>query len=110
MPGTGALRIGAHSTSSGDIDQRFDGNLDELRIIRGVLPLSAMLDRTTAVEDCPENPCDGDYDDSGTVDGADLTQLLGGWGTEDILLDLDGAPGIDGADLTILLGNWGACP
>ena len=110
VPGTGALRIGAHSTSSGDIDQRFDGNLDELRIIRGVLPLSAMLDRTTAVEDCPENPCDGDYDDSGTVDGADLTQLLGGWGTDDLLLDLDGVPGVDGADLTILLGNWGACP
>ena len=110
VPGQGALRIGAHSTSAGDLDQHFDGKLDELRIIRGVLPLSAMLDRSTEVEDCPENPCDGDYDDSGTVDGADLTQLLGGWATDDVLLDLDGAPGIDGADLTILLGNWGACP
>ena len=110
VPGQGALRIGAHSTSAGDLDQHFDGKLDELRIIRGVLPLSGMLDRSTEVEDCPENPCDGDYDDSGSVDGADLTQLLGGWGTVDVLLDLDGAPGIDGADLTILLGNWGVCP
>ena len=108
VPGAGALRIGAHSTSTGEIDQELDGNIDELRIIRGVLPLSAMLDRTFAEEECP-NDCPGDFDGSGAVDGADLTQLLGGWGTNNPALDLDGNGTINGADLTVLLGAWGSC-
>ena len=111
VPGQGALRIGAHSTSSGAIDQEFDGNIDELRLIRGVLPMHAMLDRTTSVEDCPPaEDCSGDYDENGSIDGADLSRLLGSWGTDDPVVDLDGQPGVDGADLAFLLGVWGACP
>ena len=74
-----------------------------------MLPLSGMLDRTFSVVECPES-CPGDYDGNGTVDGADLTSLLGAWGTVSPVFDLDGTSGVDGADLTILLGVWGACP
>ena len=54
------------------------------------------------VEECP-----GDYNGDGTVDGADLTILLGDWGGS--AADLNGDGNVDGADLTILLGAWGDC-
>lgn len=110
VPGTGALRIGAHSTSTGDLDQQLAGRIDELRIMRGITPLGRMLTRTTTAAECPKDSCLGDFDDTGVVDGADLTQLLGAWGSDDPEYDLDGVPGVNGADLTVLLGNWGPCP
>lgn len=48
----------------------------------------------------------GDYDGNGAVDGADLTVLLGSWGTTNVAIDLDGDLVITGSDLAILLGNW----
>ena len=60
-------------------------------------------------DECDENACTGDFDQSGGVDGADLSRLLGFWGTVNAEVDLDGSPGIDGADLTLLLGLWGGC-
>lgn len=50
------------------------------------------------------NPCDLTGD--GLVDGADLTMLLGRWGTADSEADLDGSGQVDGADLAELLGCW----
>ena len=50
------------------------------------------------------NPCDLNGD--GTVDGADLTVLLGSWGTSDPTADLDGNGQVDGSDLATLLGCW----
>ena len=46
----------------------------------------------------------------GVVNGADLTILLGSWGTNDPVADLSGDGLVGGADLTIMLGNWGDCP
>ena len=54
------------------------------------------------VVDCP-----GDLNDDGTINGADLTVLLGDWGGTDA--DLNGDGTVNGADLTILLGAWGPC-
>ena len=56
------------------------------------------------VVDCP-----ADFDQSGAVDGADLTRLLADWGTSSTVSDLvvDGV--VDGADLTVLLSEWGGC-
>lgn len=51
--------------------------------------------------------CPGDFDHSGTIDGADLATLLGGWGSS--TTDLDGNGITDAADLGILLGGWGFC-
>ena len=48
----------------------------------------------------------GDLNGDGLVDGADLAQLLGGWGQPGPT-DLDGNGLTDGADLARLLGEWG---
>ena len=66
------------------------------------------LEFTFDVETAP--PCDGDINDDGVVDGSDLAQVLGYWGSSSELHDLDGSGLIDGADLAIVLGNWGDCP
>jgi hypothetical protein len=55
-------------------------------------------------------PCDGDINEDGVVDGSDLSQVLGYWGSSSALHDLDGNGVVNGADLTIVLGNWGDCP
>lgn len=54
-----------------------------------------------------EDPCPADFDGNGTVDGADLGNLLGSWGTA--LADLNDDGTTDGADLGIFLGAWGGC-
>ncbi len=52
-------------------------------------------------------PCQGDLDGNGTVDGADLTTVLNGWGTASG--DLDGNGMVDAADITLILNAWGPC-
>jgi hypothetical protein len=52
--------------------------------------------------------CPADLNGDGIVDGADLAQLLGGWGSSGTA-DLDGNGVINGADLAELLGAWGNC-
>jgi len=53
-----------------------------------------------------QDPIVGDLNLDGIVDGADLSILLGAWGTADPIADLSGDGNVDGADLSILLGNW----
>ena len=63
---------------------------------------------------CGAPPCPADIDGSGSVDGADLSMLLGAWGVctdpGDCPADIDGDGAVTGADLSMLLGAWGACP
>ena len=54
------------------------------------------------------NPCTGDFDDNGVVNGADLGFLLSGWGTANGDLNGDGV--VNGADLGAILAVWGPCP
>jgi hypothetical protein len=56
---------------------------------------------------CPETSIVGDIDGNGAVDAADLSLLLGAWGSADPAADLNGDGTVDAADLSILLGNWG---
>ena len=56
-----------------------------------------------------EPDCPGDFNGDGEVGGADLSALLGAWGTQNAELDLSGDGIIGGADLSILLGSWGLC-
>jgi hypothetical protein len=56
------------------------------------------------VVECPE-----DMTGDGNVDGADLTMLLGLWGSCTGEGDFDGSGCVDGGDLTKLLGAWGSC-
>jgi hypothetical protein len=46
---------------------------------------------------------------NGNVDAADLSGLLGNWGSSG-MGDIDGDGDVDAADLSTLLGAWGACP
>ena len=72
----------------------------------GFLKLATFLDPGT-------EPCTGDIDGNGMVDGSDLSKVLGFWGpcgNGDCPADLDGDGAVTGADLSILLGWWGVCP
>ena len=53
-------------------------------------------------------PCEGDLNNDGATNGADLAILLGAWGSSGNG-DFDGSGSVDGADLAILLGGWGPC-
>jgi protocatechuate 3,4-dioxygenase beta subunit len=53
--------------------------------------------------------CAADFNEDGAVDGEDLTQLLGNWGTSDRTTDINGDDLVDGQDLSTLLGDWGVC-
>lgn len=55
------------------------------------------------VQECP--PVEGDLNGDGTVNGADLTILLGAWGGAGPA-DLDGSGTVDASDLTRLLALW----
>ncbi len=52
--------------------------------------------------------CNGDYDNDGDRDGADMSYLLSAWGTPGGDITGDGAT--NGFDLTMLLSGWGLCP
>ena len=53
--------------------------------------------------------CLGDFDGNGTRDGADLGQILIGWGQGNDTGDIDGDGDTTGADLGLFLGVWGPC-
>jgi hypothetical protein len=57
---------------------------------------------------CPQ-PCSGDLDGDGAVNGLDLGRLLGRWGLDGVS-DLNGDGSTDGLDLGVMLGDWGTCP
>jgi hypothetical protein len=62
---------------------------------------------TITISCTPVTPCLPDFNLDGTVDGADLAELLNAWSTPIADIDDDGTTG--GSDLAILLNAWGAC-
>ena len=93
-----AARDGVDVT--GDCDS--DGTVDFVEIFNGAPDAN--------FDGVPDNclpACPADLDHSGAVNGADLSMLLGGWGTATGDLNGDGVTG--GADLAVLLGSWGPC-
>jgi hypothetical protein len=62
-------------------------------------------------DDCHvDPPCPADIDDSGVVDGTDLSFILGSWATDDAAADINGDGMVNGIDLAFILGEWGPCP
>ena len=53
--------------------------------------------------------CPSDLDGDGIVDAADITLLLGAWGSADPGFDLDQDGVVGGGDLGVILGAWGVC-
>jgi hypothetical protein len=84
----------------------------------GIVDYGQILDGT--FEDTNENgvpdpcdPCPGDVNDSGIVNGTDIAIILGAWGTSGGKFprsDTDGNGIVDAADLAVVLGGWGNCP
>ncbi len=56
--------------------------------------------------ECSDDSIPGDFNGDSIVDGVDLSQLLGYWGTSNETYDINGDLIVDGADLTIVLANW----
>jgi hypothetical protein len=57
--------------------------------------------------------CEGDIDDSGAVNGVDLSIILNSWGSAGgkyPAADVNGDGVVDGADLATVLSGWGPCP
>ena len=57
-----------------------------------------------------DRPCEGDFNEDGIVDGADLAVLLVSWGPSESPADLDGDGLVGGSDLGLLFASWGTCP
>ena len=53
--------------------------------------------------------CPGDLNFDNIVNAADLSVMLGAWGTNDPTADIDSDGTVNAADLSLLLGAWGAC-
>lgn len=53
--------------------------------------------------------CPADLNGDGQVDGAEISLLLGAWGSSKAEFDLDGDGKVGGGDLSMLLAAWGAC-
>jgi hypothetical protein len=49
----------------------------------------------------------GDFDSSGSINGADLAALLAAWGSSGSACDINQDGNVDGTDLTFLLSRWG---
>lgn len=59
----------------------------------------------------PVDPCPGDFNDDGTVDGGDFGALLSRWGAcPGCAEDLNGDGLVSGADVGSFLALWGVCP
>ena len=55
-------------------------------------------------------PCNGDFNGDGEVNGADFGLLLAAWGAcPDCMEDINGDGQVNGADVGLELANWGTC-
>ncbi len=91
-----------------------DGLVDYGQILAGELADA----NHNNIPDCCEggascNPCPGDVDNSGAVNGVDLAAILNSWGTSGGKYpgaDVNHDSVVNGSDLAIVLNGWGPCP
>lgn len=90
-------------------DCNANGLLDSCEIAAGYSPDS---NHNGVIDTCESLilPCPPDFNQDGTVNGADLGMLLSAWGVAGQPgIDLNGDGVISGADLGLLLSAWGTC-
>lgn len=54
------------------------------------------------------NPVNGDADDSGEVDAADIDAVIADFGGSGVMTDMDGSLEVDAADIDIVIANFGS--
>ena len=91
-----------------DMDNWYDREL-EIEVIEELPDGEILAIYRFQLEEPGTTICQADFNDDGLIDGADLTTLLGDWGSKDSDADLTGDNLVDGADLAELLGYWGPC-
>jgi hypothetical protein len=98
--------VPAGVTTDFDLNPRFVNDPTVADTGAGTAPL---VDRGAYEKQLPPPPpCPADLDGNGAVDAADLSNLLGAWGTAGAG-DIDGSGSVDAADLSVLLAAWGTC-
>jgi hypothetical protein len=68
-----------------------------------IVPTGVAIDPSSQVCGCP-----GDLNNDASVGAADLSILIGAWGTAEVTADLDCDGAVGSSDLATLLGAWGA--
>lgn len=92
--------------SAASINGEFDAI--ELADVPGLPYLHVDYTPTQVIVSVRTLAANGDLDQNGTVDGADLQTLLSQWNAANSPADLNGDGTVNAADLAILLGNWGS--
>ena len=103
----GEIRHCADLIVIGSIDPATDGRPNEAFVARDTDAILINVGSPTSSSFILKRLRTGDLDGDGVVDGADLTILLGAWGTLDVTADIDANGVVDGTDLALLLGDWG---
>lgn len=74
-----------------------------------IVPPRSFIDEGDNVIDPYCQGCRADFNCYGGVGSADLGLLLGAWGTDDSIYDLDGDGEVGGSDIGVLVAQWGPC-
>lgn len=94
-----------------ETDAMSTSSLQEYGLLSGD---SSCSDHRALVCDLRKSSCTGDLNGDGSIDGADLSIVLGNWGACKVGVscppDVDGDGFVGGSDLSIILGFWGLCP
>lgn len=97
---TGAVRNGGGLADT-------DDNAADFAVVSGPVPRSS---QSPTNPECGTKPpaCPADLNNDGTVDAADLAELLSAWGGTGAG-DIDGDGSVGASDLAAMLNAWGAC-
>ncbi len=118
-PPCGTLKVAAFiSRSTGSITNQFlpglQGRTSDIGIATDLTTISGTQHATVAAPPSCTPPCPADINGSGAIDTADLTVLLGFFGssvTPGTNGDVNGDGSVNTTDLTLLLAGFGtACP
>ena len=89
-------------------DEAIENDLEECSLsirTQNAMGLRILDEQFTRISGEPEKIA-GDINGDGEVNGQDLAQLLGAWGSDDPDADLNGDGLVNGQDLAELLGSW----